>query len=374
VAIRDSIRKTPFQDARDRLDAKRRSGLDREGSGMEPRKEIVIDETYRRERANQFRWRTSLRPTVAYHDREPIFEHRDRHIHMFYDLYGHPCHQLIWPSFEFGIWYRHGYDWTCRPFYPYYHRKYVFVSLGGWWPIDYGYSTRYYWYGYHPYEWYGYDPVAHEVSGDTYNYYTYNYYGADGSSISPPGTIYGIPEDQLTPRQNQGGQAVQPVAPAQPTAVDAWFDEGVKAFEAERYAEAADKFRQAMEAQKNDRVIPFSYSQALFADGRYADAAEALRSALATSSVESEGVFYPRGLYKNDDSLFKDIDRLMDRAEGSPQDTDLQLLLGYHLLGVGEAEQARGPLEHAAKDGRNQHSVEILMDLLSKSSQQQAGK
>jgi tetratricopeptide (TPR) repeat protein len=370
VVIRDSVRKTPVQDARDRLEAKRRDTLDRDGwsrDGMGPRREIVIDQAYRRGEANQFRWKTAFRPTVAYRDRTPLIEHRDHYTHMFYDAYNHPCHQLIWPSFQFGIWYRHGYDWTCRYVYPYYHRKYVFVSLGGWWPIDYCYASRYYWYGYHPYEWYGYDPVAHEVRSDTYNYYTYNYYGTDAaSSSSAPGTIYGIPGDQLTPRQNTGAA----MTPNQPTIVDTWFEDGVKDFEAERYSEAAEKFRQGMEAAQNDQVIPFAYAQALFADGRYADAAEALRKAVARTTVESAGVFYPRGLYKTDDALYKDVDRLMDRTEGAPGDTDLQLLLGYHLLGVGEAEQARAPLEQAAKDARNKHTVDVLTELLRKTTEQ----
>ena len=70
----------------------------------------------------------------------------------------------------------------CDYVWPYYHRKYVFVSLGGWWPYDYTYM-RYYWYGYHPYLWYGYYPVAREVVVGSDNYYTYNYnyYGDDGS-------------------------------------------------------------------------------------------------------------------------------------------------------------------------------------------------
>ena len=49
------------------------------------------------------------------------------------------------------------------------------------------------------------------------------------------------------------------------------------------------------------------------------------------------------------------------------------MLLGYHLLGAGEAEQARGPLEQAAKDARNKHTVDVLMDLLRKTTEQ-AGK
>jgi uncharacterized protein HemY len=77
-------------------------------------------------------------------------------------------------------------------------------------------------------------------------------------------------------------------------------------------------------------------------------------------------VFYPRGLYKDDDTLYKHIDGLMDQIEKSPSDADLQLLLGYHLLGIGEAEKALDPLQKAGQDPRNLQAVEVLKDLQSK--------
>ena len=67
----------------------------------------------------------------------------------------------------------HWSDWSCGRvilapyddyygisyYYPSYHRKYLFVSLGGYWPYSYRYQ-RYYWYGCHPYYWYGSDVVT----------------------------------------------------------------------------------------------------------------------------------------------------------------------------------------------------------------------
>jgi tetratricopeptide (TPR) repeat protein len=323
-----------------------------------------VDQGYHQDRARDFRCRTVFPTGVVYHDRPYGFSHRDRYLHRFNDVYGYPCYQMIWPSFRFGVWYHHGLDWCLNFMYPFYHRKYVFVSLDGWWPTDYAY-TRYYWYGWHPYEWYGYDPVAREVQSDTYNYYTYNYYGTD--TADQPQTVYGIPGDELTPRPKDQTQEQEVSKPSEPTGTDVGFEEGVKAFEAEQYANAVECFRQVVAIDRQDRVAPFAYAQALFADGRYGDAAEALRQALARDPAQpSKGVFYPRGLYKDDDTLYEHIDRLMDQAEESPADADLQLLLGYHLLGIGEADQALSPLQKAEQEPTNAQAVGLLTDLARK--------
>ena len=83
--------------------------------------------------------------------------------------YGSPCYGLSY-------------------YYPSYHRKYVFVSVGGYWPYDYRYR-RYYWYGCHPYYWYGSHVIYEPAPSTTYN--TYNYYNSDtGSGFSSSSQPY----------------------------------------------------------------------------------------------------------------------------------------------------------------------------------------
>jgi len=252
--------------------------------------------------------------------------------------------------------------------YPYYHRKYVFVSLGGYWPVDYGY-VRYYWYPSHLYHWYGYYPIAREVIGDTYNYYTYNYYYGDGTTT----TQYGQEADGIRPvdhntfadvREKLAQQQAQ--EPNAETLADTYFEDAVKAFENGDYALAAERFAKAMELAPEDMILPFAYAQALFANEKYAEAAQVLRSTLEKVSPEKEGVFYPRGLYSEEDILLGQIDRLVERAELYPFNPDLQLLLGYHLLGIGEIEKAGEPLERAWQDSENAPAATMLLDLLAK--------
>jgi tetratricopeptide (TPR) repeat protein len=317
---------------------------------------------------------TYRRPSYVharYYDRPDLIRHDYRHLHTYYDHHHRLHHRVIWPHYYYPVYYSFGPRVHFRYVYPYYHRKYVFISLGGWWPSDYSY-VRYYWYGYHPYVWYGYYPIAREVAANNYNYYTYNYYSQsdDGSytsySSSTPVQNEVRPVDQSTWADVREKLDKQNAEPAAQTLADTRFEEGVKGFEAANYGAAARKFQEAMRLAPNDMILPFAYAQALFADGQYTESADALREALKKVSPDQEGVFYPRGLYANDDVLFAQIESLVDKLERFGYDADMQLLLGYHLLGVGETGYAREPLERASQDMENADSAKVLLGLLEK--------
>ena len=222
---------------------------------------------------------------------------------------------------------------------------------------------RYHRYGCHPYQWYGYYPVAREIEGDTYNYYTYNYYN-DGADISSYGYTSGdiSTVDQSTFADVRARQAAE--GPDAETEADRYFEEAVKAFEDGHYETAADKFLRAMQLAPDDMVLPFAYVQALFASGRYSEATEALREALVKVSPEQEGIYYPRGLYADDEILFGQIELLNEKTQLYSFDGDLQLLLGYQLLGVGELDKADDPLRAAMKDLDNVTGAMTLLDVM----------
>jgi len=285
---------------------------------------------------------------------------------VYIDYHDRICRTTAWPRHRFMLRYNWGPYFTFRYFYPYYHRRYIFVSLGGYWPIDYGYA-RYYWYGCHPYRWYGYYPIAREVVGGTYNYYTYNYY-YDGTPVVGAGqTIDGVGVvDHTTFADIREKMAQQALEPAEPTLADRYFEDAIGAFELDNYDRAAELFAQAMELAPDDMILPFAYCQVLFAAERYTEAAEVLRAALAKVSPEEEGVFYPRGLYSKDDVLFEQMNRLAEKAELYSFDPDLQLLLGYNLLGIGELDEAVEPLRLATLDLENAPAATVLLNLLEK--------
>lgn len=262
-------------------------------------------------------------------------------------------HRIVRPDFFFFTFFSFGPWDTFCPIYPYYHLGYVFVNPCGYWPYDYSY-VRYYWYGCYPYYWYGYNPVPYEYGGNTNNYYTYNnYYGSENAG---PANENAAPS---TPNYS-------PPQPAAETPTDKYFDEGVKAFSAGDYSTAVAKFDQAGKMAPEDKVLPFAYSQALLAVGDYKAAAQALRTALAKVNPVDEGVFYPRGLYSSDDILLKQIGTLSKKANQNKQDMDMQLLLGYQQLGLGELDKAAEPLKNASVDLTNGPAANALMQLLDK--------
>lgn len=312
---------------------------------------------------------------VVYDDCVGLVGHAYHHEHMYVDHHERMCHRIIWPEYHYIVRYDWGPWWTFRYVYPYYHRKYIFVSLCGYWPIEYTW-VRYYWYGYHPYIWCGYYPIPYEVQGDTYNYYTYNYY-----TYNYPGTEAGItttaeptqttnyikPVDHTTFADVREKLARQQAAkPDQETLADTYFEEAVKAFEVNDYNTAIVNFAKASELAPDDMILPFAYAQALLANEQYTEAAGVLRAALAKVTPEKEGVFYPRGLYPGDDILFEQIDRLAEKAELYSFDADLQLLLGYQLLGIGKIDEAVEPLHQASQDLENAPAATVLLNLLEK--------
>ncbi len=225
------------------------------------------------------------------------------------------------------------------------------MSLGGCWPVGY-FPLRYYWYGWHPYEWYGYNPVAYQLDGTTNNYYTYNYYDADSSGAA---MVLQSSDDEIldsaTPPDSQ--------SPA-----DVHFEISVKAFEQGEYDLAQRHLEQAMAIDGADIILPFAYIQVLFAQGDYSQACDALRQTYTRKDWAHDGVYFPRGLYSDDEVLFKQIGELMDATESLPHNKDLQLLLGYQLLGVGELESAMDPLVEARQDLRNVATVDALLEVL----------
>ena len=298
------------------------------------------------------RYYTTKPAHILYHDRPSYIRHHHRYDYGYHDYLGAWRHRVIWPRYHFAIHYGHGPYFSWRYFYPYYHRKYLFISLGGYWP-SWCHYRRYYWYGCHPHHWYGYYPVAREVQGPTYNYYTYNYYTEDNSTQATDPAIF----EQIG-AQEQG--------PDQMTLADVYFEEAVKAFEGAQYHTASLKFARAMELAPDDQILPFAYSQALIAIENYPEAAKVLREAIAKIPPEEEGVFYPRGLYTDEDVLLDQIDQLTEKAGMYTYDADLQLLLGYQLLGIGEVDRAIEPLIHSSEDLVNAEAAGTLLKLAEK--------
>lgn len=240
-------------------------------------------------------------------------------------------------------------------YYPIYHRRYIFVSLGGYWPYSYRYQ-RYYWYGCHPYYWYGADIVTEPTTVVYNNYTTYNY--------TTPATVTTqavAAQPALAGGINTDTDIAD--APLPQTQADICFANAVNAFGEGRYDEAAGLFRDAVRLSPDDDILPFTYCQAVFASGNYALAANILREAMARVPANEPAVYFPRGLYKDDQILKAQIAGLENVIAAEPFSTDYQLLLGYQYLGLGELDKVFNAFNEAAKNPANADAAGKLLDI-----------
>jgi hypothetical protein len=89
-----------------------------------------------------------------------------------------------------------------------------------------------------------------------------------------------------------------------------------------------------------------------------------LSGAIARIRPIEEGIFYPRGLYADENVLFAQVEALRATAAMNPTDMNLQLLLGYHYLGLDELDNAEGPLVKATANAGSSPAAQSLLQLL----------
>jgi uncharacterized protein HemY len=121
-----------------------------------------------------------------------------------------------------------------------------------------------------------------------------------------------------------------------------------------------------MQSAPEDIVVSFAYVQALFANGQYQNAAEALREALLKSSPQQEGVFYPRGPYTDESLLDKQIKQLSEEVDKDPVNVRMRLLLGYQLIGTCKLDEAARHLENARLKSHTNLAATLRIDVLEK--------
>ncbi|MBW8017904.1 MAG: hypothetical protein FVQ82_17170 [Planctomycetes bacterium] len=306
-------------------------------------------------------------------------------------------HLLRWSNTSCSrvVYFKRGLSFGLSYMYPSHHRKYVFVSIGGHIPHSYRYR-RYYRYGFHPTTWYGSQPyeypsVDNSVTNNNYYYaadstsatydpydtsygrtYSSTYAGSYESSYGSSAETYSdvssddfrYVRDRLAASQaNQVAEAIEDM-PAEETLADVYFGNAVEAFGGGDYQSAIDAVNKAIVLAPEDEVLPFTLAQSLFADGRYTQAVVLLRKIFNKMPRNRETLYYPRGLYLEEKVLEKQILALSKKVENEPANTELNLLLAYHLLGTGELDKVAGPLYQATFDEENSVSVAIMEDLL----------
>lgn len=208
----------------------------------------------------------------------------------------------------------------------------------------YYYGYPYYSYGYPYYRDYGY-PVGGEGPKE---------YDSSAAQVQQPD--YEALSEVREKLEREKAEKEQSEAKAK-----RFIDEVAEPFAAGDYATAVSKARFAATTMPDDPVLGFVFSQSLFANGEYRRAAKVLRATLAKTDVTRQGVYFPAGLYTNQDVLTGQIAKLRSIVEVDPADADAQLVLGFQLLGLEKYDEAKQVLETAQDDYANTSAAKLLI-------------
>ncbi len=197
-----------------------------------------------------------------------------------------------------------------------------------------------------------------------YRRYTYNYWPYYRAKIYPQHPLdypyYEIPQpyDQKPTLPQQAEMELEDSRIAQQLGIIA------RAFVQGDYDSAVERARKATDEIPQSTVLPFVYSQSLFAAGQYDQAADVLRTAILEVDLETQGLFFPAGFYADMDILNDQIAELSNTAAADRNNADLQLLLGYQLLGLAAYDQAAEALDLAELDYTNKEAAVSLKYIL----------
>jgi thioredoxin-like negative regulator of GroEL len=135
-------------------------------------------------------------------------------------------------------------------------------------------------------------------------------------------------------------------------------------FRAGDYPEALKRATDAVNADADNAILGFAYTQSLFANGNYDRAADALRHALQNVDMKTQGVLFGADFYPDAEVFKGKIEQLTVAAGAEPDDNDLQLLLGYQLIAARRYDAAAEALEKTRRDYVNRHAAGLLVNVL----------
>ncbi len=138
---------------------------------------------------------------------------------------------------------------------------------------------------------------------------------------------------------------------------------GREAFTAREDGRAADRFRQAIRLRPIEPTAHFLLAQALFALGKYPEAADAVRSGLALRADWPTTAYRFREAYGADlGGLAEQLHRLEEAHDQFPDDASVSFLLGYVLWFDDKRAEARPLFRKALTLGGDRASIERFLD------------
>ncbi|MDB5390801.1 MAG: hypothetical protein JWM11_6447 [Planctomycetaceae bacterium] len=221
----------------------------------------------------------------------------------------------------------------------------LFYGFGGY---GYGYGSYGYGYGGYPYYGFGYSNSCYPVYGCAYAYdpysgnfaqsQAYNSIYATQTGFDP---AFGTNVNAAEVATNDAVAGLATVADPS-TATASFADQGEAAFKAGDFKGAVYAWRHAVLDDPKNPVLVMMFGQALFATGKYDEAAGATQTAMQQLPKENWGVVVTnyKELYGNNQSYTDQLRALEKAVSEKPKEPGLRFLLGFHYGYLGYPQQA----------------------------------
>jgi hypothetical protein len=248
----------------------------------------------------------------------------------------------------YGPGWGRGYGWGGYPYYGY------GVGLGIGLGVGYGLSAGYGYggYGYYPgYGYYGYYPYG--ASSNVYYAPTYSTY-----VNNPPDT----PATQSAATETAPPQAAIGMA----ASTREFAEKGEEAFKVGKYQDAIYAWRHAVVDDPQNGLLTMMLSQALFASGKYEEAAGATQAAMHLLPKDQWGVVVTHytQLYGRAHDYTNQLRALEKAVKAKGDEPAVRFLIGFHYAYLGFLERAIDELDDAIRLAPRDEMARQLRDEL----------
>jgi tetratricopeptide (TPR) repeat protein len=141
---------------------------------------------------------------------------------------------------------------------------------------------------------------------------------------------------------------------------------GGKHFANGNYKSAFERFSDAAQFTDQDAAPHFLMAQALFAQQRFSEAAEKVRSGVKLNPDWLALDFNIRSLYLKSADFDTQLARLAGNLQANPLDQDALFLLGHLLFLDGQRDSAKTILEQASLLEKDDGTIKAYMDRMAK--------
>jgi hypothetical protein len=267
----------------------------------------------------------------------------------------------------YGGWGR-GYGWGGYPYYGYG----LGLGLGVGYGLSAGYGYGYGGYGGYGYGGYGYGGGYGGYGGYGYGYPAYGGYGYDpyygaGAGYAPNAAPYaGPPATPASPMSAPASISSTKQDLGTLASVKEFAEKGEAAFKSGNYQGAVYAWRHAVVDDPQNGLMTMMLGQALFATGKYEEAAGATQAAMHHLPKEQWGIVVSHytELYGKTHDYTEQLRALEKAMKSKSDDPALRFLTGFQYAQLGFTEQAIDQLNHAIKLAPRDEMAKQLRDSL----------